>query len=87
AITALNKNKRVANETNCLIFFSAQLNTNKLPELSPKFASSATIVAVGLNMTDLGGIVKQKGTAVSVHNDFTEDDIDRVVSAVLTLSS
>ncbi|KAK6058534.1 hypothetical protein COOONC_03897 [Cooperia oncophora] len=83
AINILNKNSRLT-EVNCLIFFSAQLDTNGLPELTPTLApGETTIVAVGFDATDLTGIVKQKGIAVSVPYAFTTEDVDSVVNAVL----
>ncbi|KAK6041681.1 hypothetical protein COOONC_20814 [Cooperia oncophora] len=71
-------------EVNCLVFISAQLNTTKLPELNPtSMGSSATIVAVGFNGTDLTGIVDQRGTAVSVPYEYNATDAQNVVEAVL----
>ncbi|KAK6057629.1 hypothetical protein COOONC_04853 [Cooperia oncophora] len=83
AINILNKNSRLT-EVNCLIFFSAQLDTNGLPELTPTLApGETTIVAVGFDATDLRGIVKQKGVAISVPYAFTKGDVQNVVSVVL----
>ncbi|KAK6045425.1 hypothetical protein COOONC_17070 [Cooperia oncophora] len=61
-----------------------RLDTNGLPELTPTLApGETTIVAVGFDATDLTGIVKQKGIAVSVPYAFTVDDVQNVVHAVL----
>ncbi|XGW34484.1 hypothetical protein V3C99_018414 [Haemonchus contortus] len=69
---------------NCLIFFSAQKNTAGLPELTPMLAPIAKIVAVGFDDTDLTGIVKMNGNAVTVPYAFSTDDVQSVVKAVLS---
>ncbi|VDO21698.1 unnamed protein product [Haemonchus placei] len=63
---------------------TGEKDTAGLPVLTPMLAPSAKIVAVGFNDTDLTGIVKMNGTAVSVPYAFSTDDVQSVVQAVLS---
>ncbi|VDO21706.1 unnamed protein product [Haemonchus placei] len=83
AINSINDYKGMS-EVNCLIFFSALMDTAGLPELTPTLAPNAKIVAVGFNGTDLMGIVRTNGTALSVPYAFSPDDVQNVVQAVLS---
>ncbi|KAK5980494.1 hypothetical protein GCK32_006003 [Trichostrongylus colubriformis] len=82
AIYRLNSSRRVS-EANCVIFFSAQRDTTALPALLPT-RLDVRVVAVGFDATDLTGIVKENGIAVSVPYDFTSQDVQNVVDAVLS---
>ncbi|KAK5966245.1 hypothetical protein GCK32_005419 [Trichostrongylus colubriformis] len=86
AINSLNSSPRInggIDGINCVIFFSAQRDTTALPALLPALLD-ARIVAVGFDATDLSGIVKENGKAVSVPYDFTAQDVQNVVDAVLS---
>ncbi|KIH60734.1 hypothetical protein ANCDUO_09003 [Ancylostoma duodenale] len=85
AIETLNNLEDGQNRVNCLIFFSAQENTAKLPRLDPdksKFKID-TIVGVGFSGTNLHKVVTPQGVAVSVPYSYSERDVERVVAAVL----
>ncbi|EYB92508.1 hypothetical protein Y032_0193g1400 [Ancylostoma ceylanicum] len=85
AIKTLNNIVDTKNRVNCLIFFSAQENTSGLPRLDPDQNKSKinTIVGVGFSDTNLHNVVAPRGVAVSVPHSYSEQDIERVVAAVL----
>ncbi|RCN33727.1 hypothetical protein ANCCAN_20430 [Ancylostoma caninum] len=85
SIETLNNLEDGQNRVNCLIFFSAQENTSKLPSLSPDQNKSKInkIVGVGFSGTNLHGVVTPRGVAVSVPYSYSEHDVERVVAAVL----
>ncbi|KHJ85145.1 hypothetical protein OESDEN_15133 [Oesophagostomum dentatum] len=67
---------------NCLVFFSAQKNTQQLTPIDPKNKEIKRIVAVGYDSTDLTKVVGTRGIAVSVPYYWKDSDVENVVKAI-----
>ncbi|EYC06861.1 hypothetical protein Y032_0073g740 [Ancylostoma ceylanicum] len=83
AIGIINGLQDDGNMVNCLVFFSAQQDTYSLPKLDPQNKKIKRIVAVGYNDTDLSGVVGSRGVAVSVPYYYLDEDVFRVISAIM----
>ncbi|EYC44162.1 hypothetical protein Y032_0470g2030 [Ancylostoma ceylanicum] len=84
AIQRINRFDRVKGRANSLIFISAQKDTENLPKLEPKSKEWKRIIAVGFDGTDLTNVIdKDRGAAVSVPYNFSEDDVKKVIDALL----
>ncbi|KAK6738415.1 hypothetical protein RB195_020494 [Necator americanus] len=83
AIERINETKDNRKRGNCLVFFSAQENTAGLPVLNPQHMNLERIVAVGLNNADMSKIIPKRGHAVSVGNDYGEEEVKKVVDAIM----
>ncbi|KHJ75527.1 hypothetical protein OESDEN_24857, partial [Oesophagostomum dentatum] len=66
---------------NCIVFLTAVNNVNAFENATLKTSFSKE-VAVSLKSVDVSSIVP-KGEAVNVSKDYTKDDVDRVVKAIL----
>ncbi|VDM69450.1 unnamed protein product [Strongylus vulgaris] len=78
AINAMNEK-----QLNCLVFFTAQVNTKELPKINPKNEAIKTIVAVGLNGTDPIDLVPAGAKAVSVPYHYLDEDVTKIVRAIV----
>ncbi|ETN86352.1 hypothetical protein NECAME_16381 [Necator americanus] len=58
-------------------------NTAGLPVLNPQHMNLERIVAVGLNNADMSKIIPKRGRAVSVGNDYGEEEVKKVVDAIM----
>ncbi|EYC44158.1 hypothetical protein Y032_0470g2028 [Ancylostoma ceylanicum] len=59
-------------------------DTEKLPKLQPKSKEWERIVAVGFDDTDLTNVTdKDRGVVVSIPYNFSEDDVKKVIDALL----
>ncbi|EYC44151.1 hypothetical protein Y032_0470g2028 [Ancylostoma ceylanicum] len=84
AIKRINRFDNVKGRANSLIFISAQKDTEKLPKLQPKSKEWERIVAVGFDDTDLTNVTdKDRGVVVSIPYNFSEDDVKKVIDALL----
>ncbi|VDM66489.1 unnamed protein product, partial [Strongylus vulgaris] len=83
AINVINTLKENDSRVNCIVFFSAQNDTQSLPKLKPKNKEIKRIVAVGYAGTDLTDVVEDRGVAVNVPLNYKDDDIARVLQAIL----
>ncbi|CAJ0604961.1 unnamed protein product [Cylicocyclus nassatus] len=69
---------------NCWVFFTAQKNnTELLPPLNPRNPRIDKIVAVGLADTDVTSLVKLRGQAISIPSHYTDQDVKKVLDAIL----
>ncbi|KIH53741.1 hypothetical protein ANCDUO_16120 [Ancylostoma duodenale] len=82
AIERINETYDNRRRANCLVFFSAQQNTEVLPQLDPQNMNLKRIVAVGFNSTDLKKVVPPGGVAVSVRYDYVDEDVENVMDAI-----
>ncbi|RCN51838.1 hypothetical protein ANCCAN_01926 [Ancylostoma caninum] len=83
AIEVINRLMDDGSSANCLVFFSAQKNTNILPRLSPIYKKWERIVAVGFNDTDLSGVVYGTGVAVRVPFHYLDEHVNKVMDAIM----
>ncbi|KHJ95419.1 hypothetical protein OESDEN_04634 [Oesophagostomum dentatum] len=83
AIEAVNSIPVDDTRANCLVFFSAQNDTQSLPVLNPRNKQIIRIVAVGLDSTDLSELVRNRGTAVSLPYHYKDSDVRRILDAIL----
>ncbi|EYC06845.1 hypothetical protein Y032_0073g734 [Ancylostoma ceylanicum] len=82
AIEEINTMYDSEKRADCLVFFSAQKNTQELPKINPQHWQLDRVVAVGFNDTDLSGIVPSNGVAVSVPFSYKGKHISDVVYAI-----
>ncbi|KHJ76177.1 hypothetical protein OESDEN_24203 [Oesophagostomum dentatum] len=82
AIQVINNLSSIDTRINCLVFFSAQKNTQQLPLINPINKGITRIVAVGYDSTDLTKVVGTRGVAVSVPYYWKESDVENVVKAI-----
>ncbi|KAL6744167.1 hypothetical protein Aduo_017128 [Ancylostoma duodenale] len=86
AIRVINQLEDPKRRANCLIFFSAQQDTSKLPQLNPSPSKSAfqRIVAIGFNETDLQHVVvPPRGVALSISVQYMGWELEALVNAIL----
>ncbi|EYC06853.1 hypothetical protein Y032_0073g736 [Ancylostoma ceylanicum] len=83
AIKKLNRLNSSKDVVDCLVFFSAQQDVESLPVLNPVHLPVDTVVAVGLNNTDLSDRVHPStGVAISVPIDYEDSDVKSIVDAI-----
>ncbi|KAK6739144.1 hypothetical protein RB195_020920 [Necator americanus] len=83
AVDAINKLKDNGSRANCLVFFSAEMNSTALPKLNPQNKKFKRIVAVGLNDTDLSSVITSDGISVSVPLHPRSEDVKSVIDAIM----
>ncbi|RCN51832.1 hypothetical protein ANCCAN_01920 [Ancylostoma caninum] len=83
AIEQLNRLPSSKDVVDCLVFFSAQQDVQSLPMLYPVNLGADTVVAVGLNDTDLYDRVHPSfGIAISVPIKYADSDVKSIVDAI-----
>ncbi|KHJ77782.1 hypothetical protein OESDEN_22598 [Oesophagostomum dentatum] len=82
AIQVINNLPAGDTRINCLVFFSAQKNTQLLTPINPINKEIKRIVAVGYDSTDLSKVVGTRGVAVSVPYYWKDSDVENVVKAI-----
>ncbi|KAL6736468.1 hypothetical protein Aduo_006818 [Ancylostoma duodenale] len=83
AIEQLNRLTSSKDVVDCLVFFSAQQDVQTLPMLNPANLHVDTVVAIGLNDTDLHDRVHPGlGIAISVPIKYTNSDVKNIVDAI-----
>ncbi|KAK6739140.1 hypothetical protein RB195_020919 [Necator americanus] len=82
AIEVINKADDKSNRANCLIFFSAQPDSENLPRLDPKNMNIDRIVAIGFNSTDLSYITAKNAVALSIPYEYNSAHVDAVIKAI-----
>ncbi|CAJ0604962.1 unnamed protein product [Cylicocyclus nassatus] len=70
-------------QLNCLVFFTAQNNTKSLPKLEPKNKGINSLLVVGLSGTKPEDIVPGGGKMISVPHHYLDEDVDKIVKAIL----
>ncbi|CAJ0604960.1 unnamed protein product [Cylicocyclus nassatus] len=84
AINMFNQQKSDS-RINCLIFFSAQNNTQFLPELDPGNKRIKHLVVVGFAGADMSEVVGRRGVDVTVPLYYKPTDVDNVLNAILNM--
>ncbi|KAL6736470.1 hypothetical protein Aduo_006820 [Ancylostoma duodenale] len=82
AIEEINTMYDSKKRADCLVFFSAQKNTEELPKINPQHWQLDRVVVVGFDDTDLSGIVPPNGIAVPVPFSYKGKHISDVVGAI-----
>ncbi|RCN51833.1 hypothetical protein ANCCAN_01921 [Ancylostoma caninum] len=83
AIEQLNRLASSKDVVDCLVFFSAQQDVQSLPTLYPVNLPVDTVVAIGLNDTDLHDRVHPNlGIAISVPFKYADSDVKSIVDAI-----
>ncbi|VDK82256.1 unnamed protein product [Cylicostephanus goldi] len=70
-------------QLNCLVFFIAQNSTVGLPKLAPKNKEITSPVVVGLSGTKPENIVPYGGKMISIPHHYLDEDVDKIVQAIL----
>ncbi|KHJ90614.1 hypothetical protein OESDEN_09541 [Oesophagostomum dentatum] len=82
AISTINSLSSADDRINCIVFFSAQRNTQSLPVLNPENQQIKRIVAVGFDSTDLTRVAGNRGIAVSVPYYWKDSDVENIMKAI-----